>query len=266
MAPLAEGGSGRNQRDTSVANWQWYDRHVTSELKSGEFISAATVLVAAGPPMLQDAGVAAQTTENGPQALAEIAYPLGLIENFGVSQNRQLQRMFEIGSKRSYFIPGRTIGSLSLGRVLFYGPSIMRVLYSYYPTNKKYYGPRGGKQGVANQLGTGQMEGVGENLAKKNFITTVNDLPGYGRQNSANIGSENADFWINLASDLFDKPFGLLCLLRDHRDTPYGAFYLEDCNLQAHQFNINASSVMVAEGVSAQYDKMVPLAVSAGRT
>ena len=50
--------AGPNQQDTTVANWQWYDRHVTSELKSGEFISAATVLVAAGPPFLQDAAQA----------------------------------------------------------------------------------------------------------------------------------------------------------------------------------------------------------------
>jgi hypothetical protein len=243
------------QAPTSISEWKWFNQHVTSELKSGEFISAATILLAAGPPSLRD------TSEDVVQlpglGTPEIAYPLGVIENFGLAQNRQLQRMFEIGSKRSYFIPGRTIGSISLGRVLFYGPSILRVLYAYYPTDKETF-PNGN---VANLLGSGQLESLGVALRDKNgLVTKVNDAPGYGFK--TDDGNENSDFWINLASDLFDKPFGLLVMLRDHRNCPYGSFYLEDVNLQAHQFNVNASSVLVAEGVSAQYDKLVPIQIS----
>lgn len=242
-----------NQAKTSIAEWKWFNQHVTSEVKSGEFISAATILLAAGPPFLQDTG----QTIAIPGTPPEIAYPLGIIENFGLAQNRQLQRMFEIGSKRSYFIPGRTIGSVSLGRVLFYGPSLLRVLYAYYPTDAELFA---NNNAVANTLGRGQMEPIGQSLQQvKGVVTQINDIPGFGFK--TNDGDENSDFWINLASDLFDKPFGLLVLLRDHRNQPYGAFYLEDVNLQAHQFNVNASSVLVAEGVSAQYDKLVPIQI-----
>ena len=77
--------------------------------------------------------------------------------------------------------------------------------------------------------------------------------------------STNADFYINLASDLFDQPLGLMIYLRDAQDEAYGAFYLEDTYLQAHSFNINASSVLVAEGVSAQYDKLVPIHIASAK-
>jgi hypothetical protein len=235
------------QAPTSIANWKFFQNHVQSELQGGQFVSAATILIAAGPPRLRDA--AGAVAADGGANKSEIAFPIGVIENFGMSQNRQLQRMFEIGSKRSYFVPGRTIGSVSLGRVLFFGPSLLRVLYAYYPTSLLKF--KGGPD-VAHPLNS--------RLAEKDLKTrtpVVQDRPGFGRPVAD--PSLNADFWINLASDLFDHPFGLLCFLRDAQNDAYGAFYLEDTNIQAHQLNVNASSVLVAEGTSAQYDKVVPI-------
>lgn len=235
------------QATTSLANWKFHENHVQSELQGGQFISAATILIAAGPPRLADAATAAPVNDS---SQAEIAFPIGVVENFGMSQNRQLQRMFEIGSKRSYFIPGRTIGSLSLGRVLFFGPSLLRVMYAYYPTNKFGITPN-----VANPLSGNKTT---KNLG--NRTPQVLDKPGFGAQQ--NDEALNADFWVNLASDLFDHPCGLLVYLRDAQNEAYGAFYLEDVNLQAHQFNVNASSVLVAEGTSAQYDKLIPVNIA----
>ncbi|KKN70493.1 hypothetical protein LCGC14_0430710 [marine sediment metagenome] len=235
------------QATTSLANWKFHENHVQSELQGGQFVSAATILIAAGPPRLADAsgGFPASTSSQ-----AEIAFPIGVVENFGMSQNRQLQRMFEIGSKRSYFIPGRTIGSVSLGRVLFFGPSLLRVMYAYYPTSKF-----GISANVANPLaGNLTTRDLG------NRTPEVLDKPGFGATQVD--PALNADFWVNLASDLFDHPCGLLVYLRDAQNEAYGAFYLEDVNLQAHQFNVNASSVLVAEGTSAQYDKLIPVNIA----
>ncbi len=242
------------QATTSIANWKFFQNHVQSELQGGQFISAATILIAAGPPRLRDATSA--PPGEGSAGKAEIAFPIGVIENFGMSQNRQLQRMFEIGSKRSYFVPGRTIGSISLGRVLFFGPSLLRVLYAYYPKSKFGAGP------VANALAGSLTE---KELGLRTPI--VNDRPGFGRKLPAKAEGGldeglNQDFWINLASDLFDHPFGLMCFLRDAQNDAYGAFYLEDTNIQAHQLNVNASSVLVAEGTSAQYDKVIPINIT----
>ena len=242
-------GETKIQATTSLNEWRFFDRHVSSELQGGQFISAATILVAAGPPLLSD--FAKGGTSADVAAASEVAFPIGIIENFGLSQNRQLQRMFEIGSKRSYFIPGRTIGSLSLGRVLFFGPSLLRVLYAHYPIDK--INAAGGN--VANKLGTGNVE-----RPLGNRTPEILDIPGFGSQDVSE--GENADLWMNLASDLFDHPFGLLVYLRDAQNDAYGGFYLEDTNLQAHQFNVNASSVLVAEGTSCQYDKLVPVNIT----
>lgn len=253
------------QATTSLANWKFFDQHVQSELQGGQFVSAATILVAAGPPRLDDVARTSGNALNVPsgagaeESAGEIAFPIGIVENFGLSQNRQLQRMFEIGSKRSYFVPGRTIGSLSLGRVLFFGPSLLRVLYAYYPIDKITARL---PNNVAHKLGNlrAQQTGLG---ARTPIIL---DEPGFGRGQLADgtqlPAEDNSDFWMNLASDLFDHPTGLMIYLRDAQNDSYGAFYLEDVNLQAHQFNVNASSVLVAEGVSAQYDKLIPINIT----
>ena len=128
--------------NTSFAGWDWHTKHVEERLKQGEYVSAETILVAAGPPRFEQVSFTGATAGSGAGKVAPSAagagavYPIGLIENFGLSQNKQLQRLFEIGSKRSYFVPGRNIASFSLGRVLFWGPSLMRVMYAYYPQSK----------------------------------------------------------------------------------------------------------------------------------
>ena len=226
---------------TSLSNWNWWQNHVQTDLQGGEFVNAATTLIAAGPPSL-----AGKTSE---EAMSSLAFPIGIVENFGLNQNKMIQKMFEIGSKRAYHIPGRTVGAITLGRILYWGPSLLRVLYAYYP-------PADADKGG----GTHPLDGVGKNGAK---TPQVNDPAGYGSTPGGKTG--NTDFYINLASDLFDHPLGLMVYLRDAQNDAYGAFYLEDTYLQAHSFNINASSILIAEGVSAQYDRLVPINVTAGQ-
>jgi len=227
---------------TSLNNWQWWQNHVQSDLQGGEFVNAATTLIAAGPPRLPSG-----TQNIG--SLNNLAFPIGIVENFGLNQNKMIQKMFEIGSKRAYHIPGRTVGAITLGRILYWGPSLLRVLYAYYPSNK-----------INGGQGAYPVDSIG--LGGSPTPPEVKDSPGYGAAPSANSG--NTDFFINLASDLFDHPLGLLVYLRDAQDDCYGAMYLEDVYLQAHSLNCNASSILIAEGCSAQYDRLVPINVPAG--
>lgn len=246
--------------NTSFAGWDWHTKHVEDRLKQGEYVSAETILIAAGPPRFEQVSFAnAGSTlvggsgDSKPSAVdAGAVYPIGLIENFGLSQNKQLQRLFEIGSKRSYFVPGRNIASFSLGRVLFWGPSIMRVMYAYYPHNKLL---------LANGA-TGEEESNNDGIfvsGKEEEFPQIVNAPGTVMGNDA---ERKASFYINLASDLFNQPLGLMVYMKDVRDQIFSAFYLEDCYIQAHQLNINASSVLVAEGVSGQCDTVVPVDIS----
>ena len=50
----------------------------------------------------------------------------------GMDGIETISRIWEVGSGRSVFISGRTVGQLGLSRILYHGPSLLRVLYAYY--------------------------------------------------------------------------------------------------------------------------------------
>jgi len=212
--------------NTSFSGWDFSNYHVQSEMTGGQFINAESTLIAAGPKSLS----------NGPGALATDAlsnttvYPIGLLETFGIQQSRQLQRVFEIGSSRSYFIPGRTIGSVNIGRTFYHGPNLLKVLYA------GYSGKAAGSD-VTKLLDPGTQ-------------VTLHRTPG------------SQDFLIDLASDLFAQPFGMAVYFKDANHDTYGAFYLESCYVQGHQMTVSSGSVLIMEGASLQYDILVPINVA----
>jgi len=215
---------------TSLGNWDFHNFHVQDELKGGEFISAETTLVAAGPPELQ------QSVDIQGE---EFARPIGVLENIGLQQSKQLQRIFEIGSSRSYFIPGRVVGSVSIGRVIYYGPSLLKTLYSYLP----YADAGSWKEGA---VGKNNLMPAAENFAPENPIRV---RPGYG------------DLLLNLGSDMFNLPFGLAIFFKNQMQTGTTGIYLENAYVQGHQMSISSGSVLVMEGSSMQYDRLVPIEV-----
>ena len=236
---------------TDFSNWDFSNFHVQQELKGGQFVSAETSLVASGPPELAGVG------EGGAEDVGNVGtvYPIGLIENAGVSQSKQIQRIFEVGSSRSYFIPGRVIGSLTLGRIFYFGPSLLRVLYAYYTNTFRQ-----------NNIGTLP---VGTELELADGGTAPHPLARLlnagGTQFHRVRQSPGADyFFVNLASDLFNQPFGLAFYFKDANFNSVGAFFLEQTYLQGHQFSLSSGSVLVMEGVSAQWDRAVPIKLITG--
>ena len=81
------------------------------------FVSSESVILAAGMPTLAAQG-----------DLTELV-PIGLVENANIQQNKALQQLFEVGSRRPFFIPGRHQIQASLSRVMFNGPSLLKALY-----------------------------------------------------------------------------------------------------------------------------------------
>lgn len=228
---------------TSFSNWDFYNYRVQQELQGGQFVSAESTLVAAGPPRLD------QTGGGG-----EIAYPIGLLETFGIQQSRQLQRIFEIGSTRSYFIPGRTIGSISIGRTFYFGPSLLRVLYAYYRSTSFDLGTTDPGGTVTAPEGNLTVPDPSAALLGTFAVGDLHELrrnPGYGY------------LIIDLASDLFAQPTGLAIYFKDANTDTVGGFYVEDSYVQGHQMTVSSGSVLVMEGVSIQYDRLVPLNVDA---
>lgn len=219
---------------------QAYREFVQSGMIDGQFISAAFTLLAAGPPRLSAVGganAAGIAASEGGNAVDKMFFPLGILQNFNLSHNRNFNRIFEIGSERSYFISGRTVGQIGLSRVLYHGPSLLRVLYAYYqdllpPTVIPPVFPNVATGAVANQHNT--------------IIP-----PGY----------EN--IFLNLASDLFSQPIGLLLYIKDSNEDTVGAIYLESCYVPNHTIATDANGVIMQESGSLQFERGVPVAVRA---
>lgn len=243
----------RPQATTSFNNWNFHNHHVQEELLGGEFVSAETTLIAAGPPRLTDVG-------NGDTELTadegDLVFPIGVLENVGISQSKQLQRIFEIGSTRSYFVPGRTVGSITLGRVLYHGPSLMKVLYAHYKQSVGDVKFNHKGKGATMNVGGVQVPDPNATLLElaqlQQELHRVKFNPGYD------------DLWLNLASDLFNQPTGMAIYFRNQLDMTVGGVYLEECYIQGHQLSISSGSALLMEGVSLQFDQVRPIRMSLG--
>jgi hypothetical protein len=211
---------------SSYTDWDFQRYRLTKGVAGGQFINAESTLIASGPP-----AITVQTQGDTPVADGQVVFPIGLLETFGLQQSRQLQRIFEIGSSRSYFIPGRTVGSVTLGRTFYHGPSLLRALYS------NYYGTMGNSEVPSILPGGG-----GQSLTRGMWRD-----PGH------------AEFFIDLASALFAQPTGMACYFKDSNTDTYGGFYLENNYVQGHQMTVSSGSVLIMEGASMQYDMLVPL-------
>jgi len=230
-----------------MADWNFSTAHVQQDLKSGQFASAETTLVAAGPPRLSQA--------KNPLDTRGTVYPIGLLENIGLGQSKQIQRIFEIGSSRSYFVPGRVIGSVNLGRVFYYGPSLLRALYAYYKNDN---------DGIYIGMGDPVMIGEGTPDVRRNpyeSLITLEELQAISTHDVKMSPGEDY-FFINLASDMFNQGTGIAVYFKDSNNNLIGAIYLEDCYVQGHNMGVSSGAVIIMEGVSMQFDRLVPIRVT----
>ena len=222
----------------TFSEWSPYEKFVQAGMVDGQFLNAGFTVLAAGPPRLANIGGA--TALAGAVAGAgadQMVMPIGVVQNVNLSHNRTFNRIFEIGSERSFFISGRTIGQLSIARILYHGPSLLRMLYAYYedaipPTIVSAVFPNAGIATVANPH-------------------DVIIPPGF----------EN--LFLNLASDLFNQPIGILLYVRDSNLDTYGAVYLESCYVPNHTWATDAQGVIIQESSAIQFERAVPVAVSA---
>jgi hypothetical protein len=224
----------------TLSQWQPYDNYVQGGMSDGRFMNAAYTLIAAGPPRLANVGgpsFLAAALASGTTAEDQLAFPIGLIQNWSLGHNMNLARIFEIGSVRSYFIPGRVVGQLALSRVMYHGPSLLRVLYAYYQDLV----PATIVQPVFANLGSATVDNPHDVIIP----------PGY----------EN--IFLNLASDLFSQPVGLLMMFKDANQDTMGAAYLESAYVPNHNIATDAMGTVIQESAGVQFERLVPVAVKA---
>jgi hypothetical protein len=222
---------------STVTNWKPYTQKIdNSALKEGLFASGAFTMIAAGPPRL--AAIGGNAAAAAGIGTRDWALPIGLVQNFNLSHNRQFARFFELGSERSYFISGRTVAQVGFGRVLYNGPSLLRMMYSFYndalpPTLVPTFG----------------------------IDPTI--PPAVANQHNVKIPPGFENIYLNLASDLFSQPCGLLVYMKDSNENTLGAVYLEETYIPSHSIATDAQGVVIQEQVALQPERVVPVAVSA---
>ena len=213
---------------SSMEKWNFRSWHVglDSGGKNTNPITSENFLIAAGPARLSQAA----------DDFAGKVFPIGMLESVSLNQQKMLQMVREIGSRRSYVISSYATGNLSISRVMYSQASLLRVLT------------------LAND--------DFDNLDNPPGAPTLGAFEG----GQANVASQTADasLYINLQSELFDRPVGLLFYILDQRNNPYGAFYAEECMIQTHNVALAAQGVSISEQASMVFDRLVPVTVSGG--
>ncbi len=223
------------------SDWTPYQNFVQSGLADGAFAHGGFTLIAAGPPRLQDIGGSVQLANalaGGGAAANDIVLPIGGLQNFSLGQNKNFARIYELGSYRSYFIAGRDFGQIGLGRVYYHGASLLRLLYAYYQDALV-----GGGVTIAQMY----QSSAGQNQANPHDVIIS---PGY----------EN--IFLNLGSDLFSQPVGLLLYLRDSNNRTLGSGYFEHVVVPNHNLAVDSQGLLIQEQCGLQYERLVPVKVT----
>ena len=155
--------------------------------------------------------------------------PIGLTDNIQMSADAGLARLFEIGSNRSFFTRGKTQHAISLSKFLADQGNVL------YALSQQAYRP------AMNNGGMG--------------------APGAESPNSA--------IQMNLDSESFAVPFGLLMVFKtrgggsDGMGQALAGLYLEYCMFQNYSFAVASAQPVIAENVSIQFDRPVPVSFNA---
>lgn len=151
--------------------------------------------------------------------------PIGLTDNVQMSADTGLARLFELGSNRSFFTRGKTQHALSLSKFL---------------------------ADQANVLAA---------LTQQQFTPTINN-GGFGAPGAS---SPNTYIQMNIDSETFAVPFGMLMVFKTRgggdngMGTALAGLYLEYCMFQNYSFAVASAQPVIAENVSIQFDRPVPV-------
>jgi len=226
-------------------SWSWEDQHVSQAfldpntgltqqaISINDIIESGSVLIAAGPADINKA------QDENPDGYRIV--PIGLVETAQISMNKPLSRIFEIGSKLSYIIPGRTVGGISLSRVFFDGPSILKAIY----------------------MGEVQEDYAEEDKKYTKFASNKKILPNgnVGWYESSNISSGNLA--MNLASSFFEQPVGLAFFFKDQESDLVGQTYFEGCRVSTYNLGISANMNVLTESINMEFVRCRPIVAQA---
>lgn len=235
----------------SLESWDSFKKHVQGGLREFNYLSGQNTLLCAGPPYLASIIKAIQSGDS-----KTVLFPIGLAQNFVLSQNTATQQLPEIGSVKTYAFRGRTVRQMSLGRVVYHGPSLLKVMYAWYNS---------GSSNIQSILPTwnGGVPPYLMPFADSGPTKTDNNVELTGALPSVRIPPGYDNLWLNLASDLFRVPTGMLVLFRDSEDNNVGALYLEQLQVPTHTLAVDSQGLIVQENAPFIVGDVIPIKLNA---
>lgn len=170
---------------------------------------------------------------------------VGMTPSFDYTEQSMVQPIKTIGSRLHLFARSNSTVSAQMSRAVFYGPNLLKQLYSVINTN------------VVGKPGYG-LEGDNGDYSKDASSS-------YGGTIYASFFPDNkmdAGWWGSLGDDLFRVPIGLGVVYNSpgglNNNSNIGADYLENCQIMARSISIQAGSGVIMENVSIIADRALP--------
>jgi len=215
----------------TLDKWDFKAKQVDENMDSNDFVSSQSLVFCSIPPSKTIVTPGKPTELEMDANLVDPTkwVPIGMVENASLQQRRQVNELFEIGSKKMFQIPGRTFRRANLARVVFDGASLLKAA-------------SGGLSGVA--------------------ASTAGSLGTLGEHGDAVASADASEFYINLASSYFDLPRNIGLVMRDQEGEYYGALALKHCFIESHQMSVAAQQTVVMENISMTVSEFVPVVVN----
>lgn len=189
-------------------------------------ISTSGVLVSFAPPELSRDNISRKATT------------VGLIQNLSLNQQRQVLKFFEYGNEEYQMVAGKPRHTLSINRALFDGPSLLKYIGYAYSENDHRGSPLFYRELMSD---LGYTDG-----------SLLSEVPG------------TSDFWVNLASDLFENPIGIFINIKQKmpngRKVDYGGVFLENCIVNNHSITFDSNRRLLVEQMTMEVGRPIPLA------
>lgn len=232
-------------------NWDFQNEHVQEDgvYDGKDYISSESTIVCAVP--YEDGDL------RSPKKNSNDWKAIGLLNNASVQQTKQIQNLYEIGSKKKFSLPGRTFGQLNVSRIMYFGPSLLKFVTAFnidYSDNdlKASYGD-------SANFYTKALNGVNDEDGAP--ATGIYTGGGSVNQDFGGDNTTGGHFFINLASHFFNTPAHLGLLIHDSEDDAYGAVVLEDCLVRSHQMTFASRQTVVMENAQMSFNEVLPAKV-----
>ena len=199
--------------DNFKTTWDFADKHVDESINpTTDLISSARCLIYAKPSSF---------SSDDPNAAATF-YRCGLIQNYSFQEQRDISRIFELGSDIPYIIPGRTTGYLSLSRIMLFGNDLVNMLYY-----------------SAKSAGADSESVAAEQTDQSKIIRSINDL------------KTPVDILITYFAE---KDF--------NGNVKRYTRQFKHCMITSRGESVDANQIIVGENVQITYAKMGPVKIS----